>query len=484
MKRIISIVLLLATISCGKLVAQSIKLVRSDVDSTRAHFITATFRFGVDVTLTDSPGCTGAAFEIRYTNASVVRFSGWSAGSFGSRGTIQVDQSNLSTGAGKISVGSLSGDPAFARGTDNPIIVHLDFVVTPDAIHNQASIFTFVNAQAVINKDSGTIVQLTSNATPFAIRSFIKVWPGDADNNGIVDTRDASQIGRFIGNNDSVTKFRGFKRQPGSIFWSPQTALAWDSAQATYTDCDGNGDVTLNDLMVIPVNFGKTVSEAKGSIILSNIRISDNNSQTYPPNAERIPIFVSTNRPFLAASGTVRWYETDCDVLGMESGELFCGKNIMLYSKLFKENNSAQLAIGDLDGCQAQHGGILAYLIVVPRRPGAIPYPMLQTPTGITASGLFFDLQSVSDVQNESKDDFNETNISLTENDNHLTIRLKKSTDATLEIVNVLGQTISKNCFSNSQNSIDFDFSSYPNGIYFALIKSAQFTVYKKFILH
>ncbi|MBS1537007.1 MAG: T9SS type A sorting domain-containing protein [Bacteroidetes bacterium] len=483
MKRIIIIVLLLATISCGKLLAQSIQLVRSDVDSTRAHFITATFRFGVDVKLTDSPGCTGAAFELRYTNASVVRFSGWSAGSFGSRGTIQVDQTNLSTGAGKISVGSLSGDPAFARGIDNPIIVHLDFVVTPDAVHNQSSIFTFVNAQAIINKDSGSIVQLTSNATPLAIRSFIKVWPGDADNNGIVDTRDASQIGRFIGNNDSTTKFRGFKRQPGSTYWSPQTALAWDSSQATYTDCDGNGDVTITDLMVVPVNFGKTVSGTKEAVIQSSITISENNSPTYPPNSERVPIFVSTDRPFLAACATVQWDETDADILGIESGELFCGKNIMLYSNLSTKNNSAQLAIGDLDGCQAQKGGILAYLIFVPRRPGAIPYPMLQTPTGITASGLFFSLQSVSKIQCDNSDNYNEQEVIFIRKDKILSLSLRKSEDVTIEITSVLGQVLIQRNLFLPETTLEIDISTFPKGVYFATIKSAYNSYLKKIIL-
>jgi hypothetical protein len=483
MIRIFNIVLLLAIITCSNLAGQSIRLVRSDVDSSRAHFITATFRFGVDVTLTNAPGCTGAAFELRYTNAAVVRFSGWSAGSFGSRGTIQVDQTNLSTGAGRISVGSLLGDPAFSRGIDNPIIVHLDFVVMPDAIHNQSSIFTFVNAQAIINKDSGQIVQLTSNATPFAIRSFIKVWPGDADNNGLVDTRDASQIGRFIGNNDSITQFRGFKRQPASTFWSPQTALAWDSAQATYADCDGNGDVTLADLLVVPVNFGKVVSGVKGAIIQSAIHLPEDSSPLYSESAERIPILVSTDRPFLAVATTVTWDKSDADILGIEAGELFCGKDIMLFSKIFEQKQYALLAIGALDGCQAHHGGILAYLVVNPRRPGAIPLPMLQTPTGITASGLFFSMQSVSSVQTDMPNENNPSAIQLTKSDNNLTVSLNRfENNASITIVNVLGQSLLRRTLSPIEPTT-IETTSLPQGVYFAVVFTGQSTVFQKFIL-
>mgnify|MGYP000846178208 FL=1 len=480
MKRLLYIILLFATFTGANLCAQSIKIVRTDVDSTRAHFITATFKFGVDITLEDSPGCTGAAFELRYTNASVVRFSGWSAGSFGSRGTIQVDQTNLSTGAGRISVGSLSGDPAYARGVDNPVIVHFDFVVMPDAIHNQTSVFTFVNAQADLNKDGGTIVQLTSNSTPLAIRSYVNVWPGDADSDCIVDTRDASQIGRFIGNNDSLTLFRGFRRQPGSTFWSPQTALAWDSAQATYTDCDGNGDVTLADLLIVPLNYGKVVSEVKGALPLSEIRITDDPSPVYPPTSVKIPIFVTTDRPFLAAAAEVTWNSTDDEILGIEPGELFCGNNLMLYSKIFEQKHSAQLAIGALDGCLAEHSGILAYLITNPRRPGAPPYPMLQTPTGITASGLFFPLQTVSAVN----DEFSGINdYIIRKSDKSLTIAFNSPGNSSISIVNVLGQCLIRKSVTYSESSAELDVSTLPQGVYFVMVISGQNTSCQTFLL-
>ncbi len=483
MKRFLSIVLLLAIFTSVNIVAQSIRIVRTDVDSSRAHFITATFRFGIDITLEDAPGCTGAAFELRYTNASVVRFSGWSAGSFGSRGTIQVNQTNLSTGAGKISVGSLSGDPAYARGIDNPIIVHFDFVVMPDAVHNQTSVFSFVNAQAVINKDSGTIVQLTSSSAPLAIRSFINVWPGDADNNGLVDTRDASQIGLFVDNNDSLTIFRGFKRQPGSTYWSPQTALAWDSAQATYTDCDGNGDVTVTDLLVVPVNFGKVVSGTKEGVIQSSVRIQDSHSATYPLTIEKVPIFVSTTQPFLAAAGTVSWDNTDAEILGIEAGELFCGKDIMLYSKIFENEHSALLAIGALDGCLAQSGGILAYLIVNPRRPGATPLPMLQTPTGITASGLFFPLQSVSAVKDDNSSKINNHDFEVLTKEKNLIVTFNRQQNASIAIVNVLGQSLIRKTVTNQETVTEIDIASLPKGIYFAVVMSGENTSYKTFIL-
>ncbi|MBK9249632.1 MAG: T9SS type A sorting domain-containing protein [Ignavibacteria bacterium] len=476
MKRFLSILLIaIGLLVSSNLSSQSIRLVRSDVDSTRAHFITATFRFGVDITLESAPGCTGAAFELRYTNASVVRFSGWSAGTFGSRGTIQVDQSDITTGFGKISVGALSGDPAYAKGIDNPIIIHLDFVVTPDALHNQSSVFTFVNAQGIINKDSGTIVQLTSNPLTFAIRSFVQVWPGDADNNGLVDTRDASQIGRFIGNNDSLTMFRGFKRRPSSIYWSSQTALAWDSAQATYTDCDGSGDVTITDLLVVPLNFGKTTFAQKGETPLV-VPVKDNPPYS-PENLVKIPILCTSDRQYLAASGKVAWnmwkeYK-NAQVVGIEAGELFCG-DVMLYYNIDSIKQNADFAIGSLSHtCLAPAGvGVIAYLLLDPQGPGTFPLPMLQTPTGITVSGLFFPLLAPSGVYEESA-----TNDISFEIRNRQFITTS-SIPSTINITDVLGRTL---LTAESTNTIDLQM--LPTGVYFAAMTSGNTTLVKKFIL-
>lgn len=477
MIRLLSILLIaMGLLSASELGAQSIRLVRTDVDSSRSHFVTATFRFGVDVVLSDALGCTGAAFEMRYTNPSVVRLSGWRAGSFGAQGTVQVDQTDLSTGNGRISVGALSGDPAYARGIDNPLIIHFDFVVMPDAVHNQSSIFTFVNAQAVINKDSGSIVQLTSSAQSYSIRSFLQVWPGDADNNGLIDTRDFSQINLFVGNNDSLTRFRGFKRQNNSMYWAPQIALAWDSAQATYADCDGSGDVTYTDILVSSLNYGKTITARKGETPLT-APISN-----HPPlsseNLVKIPVICSSDREFLGAAGKVAWnmwneYK-NAQVVGIEAGELFCG-DVVLYYNIDSIKQQADFVISSLSHtCLApQGGGVLAYLLVNnPQGPGTFPLPMLQTPTGITVSGLFFPLQAPTGVNEEAPTgDFT---FELRNRQFHATSALP----STIAITDVLGRTL-----LSAESTSTIDLQLLPTGVYFAAMKTGNTVRVKKFML-
>jgi hypothetical protein len=82
----------------------------------------------------------------------------------------------------------------------------------------------------------------------------------------------------------------------------PQKTLVWDMADATYADCDGNGEITMKDMLVVSYNLGKNtthigksqpVIEKFPSISkISNKLLSDNNSY---------PVYFKTNRDFISA---------------------------------------------------------------------------------------------------------------------------------------------------------------------------------------
>lgn len=83
------------------------------------------------------------------------------------------------------------------------------------------------------------------------------VWPGDVDENGIVNTNDFLTLGIAYGYNLPA-------RTPTSNVWGP-----WPSVGAIYpipstnytvcfTDCDGSGVVDLSDTLAINLNFAQT----------------------------------------------------------------------------------------------------------------------------------------------------------------------------------------------------------------------------------
>lgn len=76
------------------------------------------------------------------------------------------------------------------------------------------------------------------------------VWPGDTNNDGIVDELDVLPLGRYF-------DFQGPARDSLAVTWVPREAVRWDSVGATYADANGDGRVTQNDLLAVGLNFGK-----------------------------------------------------------------------------------------------------------------------------------------------------------------------------------------------------------------------------------
>lgn len=83
----------------------------------------------------------------------------------------------------------------------------------------------------------------------------VAVWPGDMDNNGIVNSNDLLFYGLAFGNT-------GTARPNATTLWQPQPAVYWDGIVAgvngVYQDANGDGIVDFADFTAIEQNFGKT----------------------------------------------------------------------------------------------------------------------------------------------------------------------------------------------------------------------------------
>jgi hypothetical protein len=76
-----------------------------------------------------------------------------------------------------------------------------------------------------------------------------RVFPGDTDNNGVVNALDILPIGvHFLST--------GAARDSASFAWAAQRALLWDDPAATYADANGDGTVDERDVVAIGVNWG------------------------------------------------------------------------------------------------------------------------------------------------------------------------------------------------------------------------------------
>ncbi len=75
------------------------------------------------------------------------------------------------------------------------------------------------------------------------------IYPGDTNNDGIVDARDILPIAQYYGNT-------GYPRINPSLNWSPQQLSGpFSPIQAAYADCNGNGTVQATDVQAIIQNW-------------------------------------------------------------------------------------------------------------------------------------------------------------------------------------------------------------------------------------
>jgi hypothetical protein len=88
-----------------------------------------------------------------------------------------------------------------------------------------------------------------SDAWSFTTLTVLVIYPGDANNDAVVDVRDVLPIGLHYDRAGPV-------RPGGSLEWGPQELReAWVPEEAAHADCDGNGRVQAADVTGIVENW-------------------------------------------------------------------------------------------------------------------------------------------------------------------------------------------------------------------------------------
>jgi len=457
--------------------AQELNFVRKDVDTSRAKFVTATYLFSLDIVADNLENCTNVTFELRYNKTQFIKFSEWERGSFGpTTKTYIIPLTDSISDIGRIVVSSGMDFTRDTNAPDNPKVVNLKFVVIPAAPHFDVVTFTIINPRAtVVRQGRQELIALSNKSISYTIHSFVNVWPGDANNDGVVDHLDFATVSYYLGLGPNTKRMRSFKREPSSTLWAPQPVIAWDTAAATYADCDGNGEVNMIDNLVISYNYNKRhpaggiIPYAEDELTLPKVKINRTSKSLI------FPIFASSYQPYLSLAGKIVIQSELFDFLGIEPAGLLKG-NDATFALWHQQGDNIDFSVGTVDKNRLiNSSGIIAYLILEPKFAENFTTSVnLSNLMAINQYGLIFPLSAYTNVEmNSLKEEIDLKNGTLLFPPNY---RFEF-----IEIYNSLGEMLYKKDVLN-YSYFDLNVLNLTPGAYFIKLQASNKSLFKKYL--
>lgn len=181
------------------------------------------------------------SFTMNYSNTTIIDYVEYQIGPFitGAQATVIPDDPNGNIDA---SVYRTSGGNS-GYGT----VIRFKMQISNQATNGQQITISFPAVLA--NDANGNIIPISPQTKILTVIDGAIVWPGDTDNNGIVNIFDINPIVVNYG-------ITGPQRPNASNQWIGQICPFWNPSSLTYVDCNGNGIINIFDINVIVVNYG------------------------------------------------------------------------------------------------------------------------------------------------------------------------------------------------------------------------------------
>ncbi|MGH7451297.1 MAG: T9SS type A sorting domain-containing protein, partial [bacterium] len=418
---------------------------------------------------------------------------------------------DVAAGKGKVSVGiSRTNGQSNVNGYGAVLGVKFVSYNAPEGTQVK---FSISNVAAI---DSlGNLIPLVTSVmniilNPSATRT---VWPGDTNNDGIVDQADILPLGVFWGAPGKI-------RPNASMQWIGQSCPSWNAPLATYADATGDGKIDQVDIFPIGLNWGKSSTAASLAANSGLEKASTPASATIAP--EIIPAVQPPNQELLLSIKVAEVsnlfglsFEMIYDqpqllqVLAVEPDSLF-SQDVVFYSNVDAANGKVAVGISRKAG-QATVSGAGAVVrvkakIAANATVGAKINFSLQNVTANDANGTAMSLspQAASlPVSNTTGIDSNgETSLPASYRllQNHpnpfnagtlIKYEIPQAGAVSLKIYNLAGQEIleivnavqSPGRYQINWNGRDNQGKTAPSGIYICRIQAGSFVQTQRMIM-
>jgi hypothetical protein len=159
---------------------------------------------------------------------------------------------------------------------------------------NLAPGFYRVDATYLMQNNCGTYENLSLNTSILSLAPGTEpcmVWPGDVNNDGLVNFGDRNALASYISDaNLRASWLNGPARyrpdastNPLTYYtWIGQAGVPWATQPGCYMDADGNGVVNNMDALPIKLNWLKSHANAKGGSSARRDGLSFDLGQNYP----------------------------------------------------------------------------------------------------------------------------------------------------------------------------------------------------------
>lgn len=451
--------------------SQSIKIVRSDVDSARTGFITAGYVFGFDIYLDSLTQTNGISFELQWDTPQYIHFSQWKINEIGPKAQALVSD-KIDQNAGHIYATVGTGLPLDSSIIINPKILRLEFVLLQTAPDGNNVTFKFIKPTATAIVDSvPKVINLSSKDVVFKFHGMVDVYPGDADNSGGVDQSDFTQTLFYLGMGPLTKNVKTFKRQYASAYWTAQKCLRWDVAPATYADCDGNGEVNMDDLLIISYNLNKS---KKPIIPQKELQDNDETIAQVLSDDNLFPIAFSTDKDFTSVAIEM---QVKCEQIPklkniVPSKEF--GKYAYAHYRI--ENDKIYIIIGSKDNkiIRTNKSNSIELFSIVLDDIQSIDY-QITSARAINQFGEIFDLILPTNVNFVFEENNNsEKVVNITYRNHQLFISLLGEYIGSLSIVDLNGNTVKCINYEEQTDNVNLDLIDIAPQIYFVTIKTTS----------